>query len=502
VEFAGWNMPLHYETGIVGEHLETRKRAGLFDISHMGRFVIRGAEALAFLQHTLTNNAAAPEAEESQYTMIPNDHGGVIDDAYLFRFVEDEFLLVVNAANREKDWNHLKSFVKKFKKVKMVDQTQDLAMLSLQGPLSKKILSGVISSGHLPEPLKNALSTAKVNGAEIWISKTGYTGEPIGFEIFVNRDDALMLWDHLLDEEGGAQPVGLGARDTLRLEAGLPLYGNELGMDPEGKEIPAYSSMLARFGVSFSPLKGDFVGRKILVRQFEAFKRIVDRDYNLIDDLPRIIMPVALKGKGVARSGYKVFFGEKHVGYVTSGTMVPYWKSEGVGIVSRLTEKKEMRAISLALLDSDLKEGDEVDVEIREKKVKAVIVPFHLRSEAPPSARAIPSDQIRSEEWTCPAPGIDLKTMENVKTLVHKAVKNTEWRQQQCINLIPSEQTPSVMTRLLSIMDPMCRYAEHKQVKAFSEAEVYYYQGTDFIAEVEQRLECEFQAFLGCTQPG
>jgi aminomethyltransferase len=500
VEFAGWNMPLHYETGIVGEHLETRKRAGLFDISHMGRFVIRGAEALAFLQHTLTNNAAAPEAEESQYTMIPNDHGGVIDDAYLFRFVEDEFLLVVNAANREKDWNHLKSFVKKFKKVKMVDRTQDLAMLSLQGPLSKKILSGVISSGHLPEPLKNALSTAKVNGAEIWISKTGYTGEPIGFEIFVNRDDALMLWDHLLDEEGGAQPVGLGARDTLRLEAGLPLYGNELGMDPEGKEIPAYSSMLARFGVSFSPLKGDFVGRKILVRQFEAFKRIVDRDYNLIDDLPRIIMPVALKGKGVARSGYKVFFGEKHVGYVTSGTMVPYWKSEGVGIVSRLTEKKEMRAISLALLDSDLKEGDEVDVEIREKKVKAVIVPFHLRSEAPPSARAIPSDQIRSEEWTCPAPGIDLKTMENVKTLVHKAVKNTEWRQQQCINLIPSEQTPSVMTRLLSIMDPMCRYAEHKQVKAFSEAEVYYYQGTDFIAEVEQRLECEFQAFLGCTQ--
>lgn len=499
VEFAGWNMPLHYEGGIVGEHLETRKRAGLFDISHMGRFVIRGTDALAFLQHVLTNNAAAPEVEESQYTMIPNDHGGVIDDAYLFRFVEGEFLLVVNAANREKDWNRLKSFLKKFKKVEMVDRTQDLAMLSLQGPLSKKILSGVIGSGHLPEPLKNALSTAKVNGAEILISKTGYTGEPLGFEIFVNRNDALMLWDHLLDE-GGAQPVGLGARDTLRLEAELPLYGNELGTDPEGKEIPVYSSILARFAVSLSPLKGDFVGRKILTRQFEAFKRIIDRDYTLIGDLPRIIMPVALKGRGVARAGYKVFSGEKHVGYVTSGTMVPYWRSEGVGIVSKLTEKKEMRAICLALLDSDLKEGDEVDVEIRGKKVKAVIVPYHLRSEAPPSARAILSDRIRSEEWTCPAPGIDPKTMENVKTLIHKAVKNTAWRQQQCINLIPSEQTPSVMTRLLSIMDPMCRYAEHKQVKAFSEAEVYYYQGADFIAEVEQRLECEFQAFLGCTQ--
>jgi aminomethyltransferase len=499
VEFAGWNMPLHYKPGILQEHLATRKRAGLFDISHMGRFIVRGKDALAFLQYVLTNNAAALELEESQYTMIPTDRGSIIDDAYLFRFVEDEFLLVVNAANREKDWNHLLPFLKKFKHADMEDQTKDLAMLGLQGPLSKKILSGAISSGHLPEPIKNCLSIARVNGAEVWISKTGYTGEPLGFELFVKRDDALMLWD-LFVNEGGAQPVGLGARDTLRLEAGLPLYGHELGIDPEGKEIPAYSTMLARHAVSLSPLKGDFVGRKNLTQQFEAFKKITDRDYTLIEDLPRIVMPVALKGKGVARAGNKVFSGERHVGYVTSGTMVPYWKSQGVGLASQLTEEKGMLAICLALIDSDLCEGDEVDIEIRGKKTGAVIAPYHLRNEAPPFARTIPYDQIRSQLPVCPAQAIDEKTIQIVQTLVNKAVSNTTWRQQQCINLIPSEQTPSVMTRLLSIMDPMGRYAEHKQVKAFSEAEVFYYQGTDFIAEIEQMLVCEFKKFLGCSE--
>ncbi|MEE9612654.1 MAG: glycine cleavage system aminomethyltransferase GcvT, partial [Desulfatiglandales bacterium] len=496
VEFAGWNMPLHYKPGILQEHLATRKRAGVFDISHMGRFVVRGKGVIAFLQHVLTNNAAALDLEECHYTMIPNDHGGIIDDVYLFRFVEDEFLLVVNAANREKDWNHLVSFLKKFKQVDMEDRTEDLVMLGLQGPLSKKILSGAISSGPLPEPIKNSLSIARANGAEILISKTGYTGEPLGFELFVDRDNALMLWDLLVDE-GDAQPVGLGARDTLRLEAGLPLYGHELGLDPEGNEIPAYSSMLARFAVSLSPLKGDFCGRKSLFRQSEAFKRIANRDYTLIDDLPRIIMPVALKGKGVARAGNRVFSGERHVGHVTSGTMVPYWKSQGVGILSRLTEGKGLLAICLALLDSELCEGDEVEIEIRGKKTGAVIVPYHLRNEAPPIARTIPRDQLRSQKPVCPAPAIDSKTVQKVQTLVDKTVTNTVWRQQQCINLIPSEQTPSVMTRLLSIMDPMSRYAEHKQVKAFSEAEVFYYQGTDFIAEIEQLLVCEFQQYLG-----
>jgi aminomethyltransferase len=499
VNFGGWHMPLHYKTGIIEEHLTTRKGAGLFDISHMGRFIVRGEGALSFLQHVLSNNAAALEVDEAQYTLIQNDQGGVIDDAYLFRFVEHEFLLVVNAANREKDWKHLKDHLKGFKETEIEDRTNDLAMLSLQGPSSRRILSKALTSGRLPEPIKNALSTAAINEAEILISKTGYTGEPLGFELFLKREDALAIWDYLV-EEGGAQPVGLGARDTLRLEAGLPLYGNELGLDPDGNELGAFCSPLARFAISFSPLKGDFIGREKLFKQFEALKEIIDRNYNHISDLPRIIMPVAMVGKGVARSGHKVFSNGKQVGVVTSGTMVPYWENEGVGIASQVSEGKGRRGICLALLNSHLCEGDEVDIDIRGKRVEAVIVPYHLRTEAPPFARAIPHDELRQDEAVCTPPSIEEKTLQRVQTLVQKAVENTAWRQRDCINLIPSEQTPSSMCRILSIMDPMGRYAEHKAMKAFREAEVFYYQGTDFIAETEELLNCELQSYLGCRQ--
>jgi aminomethyltransferase len=333
VEFAGWEMPLHYETGIVQEHLATRKDAGLFDISHMGRFIIRGRDALAFLQFVLTNNAAALEEEESLYTMIPNEKGGVIDDAYLYRFVPDEYLLVVNASNREKDLAHLEAMRKKFDEVELIDRTKELAMLSLQGPNAKALMLDLISEGHLPEPMRNYLSTAQINGSQVLIARTGYTGEPICFELFIKREDVGMIWDTLLGK--GVRPIGLGARDTLRLEAVLPLYGHELGLDPEGQDIPAYANMLARFSVSLSPLKGEFIGRPALTKQYEAYKRIVDRDYTLITDLPRIIQPIALIDKGVARAEANVFRSDRHVGYVTSGTMVPLWQSEGVGLSTR-----------------------------------------------------------------------------------------------------------------------------------------------------------------------
>ncbi len=495
VEFAGWEMPLHYETGIVQEHLATRQAAGLFDISHMGRFTVSGKNALEFLQHVLTNNAAALEEEESQYTMIPDENGGVIDDAYLYRFVADEYLLVVNAANREKDWVHLEALRKKFGQVELTDRTQELAMLSLQGSKAKDIMLDLISAGRLPEPMRNYLSTATVNGNRVLISRTGYTGEPICFELFVARQDVAGIWDTLIDK--GVQPVGLGARDTLRLEAALPLYGHELGRDPEGKEIPAYASMLARFSVSLSPLKGQFIGRAALTRQYEAFKRIVDRDYSLKADLPRIIQPIALIDKGVARAEASVFRGERHVGYVTSGTMVPFWQSDGVGLSTRQSEDKNRRAIGLALLDSDLVEGDAVEIDIRGKRARAVIVPYHMRAEAPPHSWPISHDQLRRDrEAVCAAE----KMAQNVKALVGKAIDNHAWRQRQCVNLIPSEQTASPMVRMLSISDPAGRYAEHKQVKAFKEANVFYYQGTDFIAEVEYLLTCEFQRFLECSE--
>ncbi len=493
VDFGGWNMPVQYQSGILQEHLATRNQAGLFDVSHMGRFIISGSQALDFLQHVLSNNAAGLEVEESQYTMIPNENGGAVDDAYLYRFYEDEYLLVVNASNREKDWEHFQLALKSFDQVQLTDKTAEMAMLSLQGPRSKAIMEGIIETGRLPEPMRNQLSTATIKGTEVLIARTGYTGEPLCFELFIPRQDALMLWDLLCEK--GAVPVGLGARDTLRLEAGLPLYGHELGRDPEDKEIQIFACPLARFAVSLSPLKGEFIGRTALTRQFQAFKKIVNRDYSQIEDLPRIVRPVAVTGKGVARAGSKVFSNDQFVGFVTSGTVVPHWEFAGEGIDSRISEKTGRRAITLALIDSRLMEGDTVEIEIRKKRVPGVVVPYFLRSEAPPFARAIDLAAGTPETDTVPA---GAEAIEKVNTLIAKAITNTRWRQQECINLIPSEQSPSAITRMLTIMDPVCRYGEHKGVKAFEEAEVFYYQGTDFIAEVEELLVDELRQFLGC----
>ena len=181
VEFAGWEMPVFYPTGIVEEHLATRKGAGLFDVSHMGRFILRGKGALPFLQHVLSNNAEALDIRTvgAQYTLIPTETGGAVDDAYLYRFVEDEYLLVVNAANREKDWEHFQRFLKDFKDVELTDQTAQITMLALQGPQSRAILEDIIEKGSFPEPARNAVSTVTISGVRVRVARTGYTGEPL-----------------------------------------------------------------------------------------------------------------------------------------------------------------------------------------------------------------------------------------------------------------------------------------------------------------------------------
>jgi aminomethyltransferase len=493
VEFFGWEMPMFYPTGIVKEHLATRKHAGLFDVSHMGRFIIRGAGALKFLQYVLTNNAEALDIREmgAQYTFIPNHTGGAVDDAYLYRFVEDEYLLVVNGANREKDWNHFQTLLKDFDKAELTDRTKEIAMLSLQGPKSRDILESIIQTGLLPEPTRNAVSIVTISGVPVKVARTGYTGEPICFELFVDAKDGSMLWDQIV--ENGAVPIGLGARDTLRLEAVLPLYGHELGQDPEGKEIPIFACPLAKFAVSFSPLKGDFIGREVLVRQQEAFKKIMSRDYSIIQNLPRICKPIAVAGRGVAREGAKVFKGDKHVGYVTSGTMIPMWSVQGQGLDSAQTDQHQLRSICLGYIDSDIVEDERLAIEIRGKLVDAVVVRFHLRSEAPPYSRPIIYDQ------QLPVEGLRARDVpDKVLRLLNKSVENTQWRQRECINLIPSEMTISPMARLLSVMDPAFRYAEHKKVKAFYDADIFYYQGTEFIGQVEQMLEEEMRKFMGC----
>ncbi len=498
VDFGGWDMPVQYRKGVVQEHLACRKHAGLFDVSHMGRFIVSGRDATVFLQHVLTNNAGALEFNESQYTIIPDEQGYAIDDAYLYRFFEDAFLLVVNASNREKDWAHFQKEALRFTDLALEDRTFDMAMLSLQGPDSKAILNSIIESGHLPIPLRNNLSRVTISGSKVLLARTGYTGDPLGFELFMDQPAALDIWDLLVEK--GAEPIGLGARDTLRLEAGLPLYGHEFGNDPQDNPIPIFACPLARFAVSFSSAKKDFIGRAPLLDQFNTLKQITNFKYNDLSALPRIIMPVAISGKGIARQGYEVFKDGKPVGFITSGTMVPFWSTKGQGLASTFLEEDQKRAIALALLDADIVEGDRLEVHIRKKIVQGVVVPYHMRAEAPPHARAILWDQlgreIQPEEQTeSPAPAENLMSQ-----LLTKAIDNTVWRQSMCINLIPSEQTASAFSRMLSIMDPCGRYAEHKKVKAFQDHEVFYYQGTDFIREVEELLGQEMQKFFRCRR--
>ena len=495
VEFGGWEMPIQYPSGIVEEHLATRKGAGLFDVSHMGRFIVRGTGAIKFLQHALTNNVEALDLRETgaQYTIISNETGGAVDDAYLYNFVEGEYLLVVNAANREKDWMHLQSLIEGFSDVDMIDYTEEIVMLALQGPISRKLLVDVIRSGRLPEPIRNSVSTVTIEGVQVNVARTGYTGEPLCFELFASRENGLILWDLLLAK--GATPIGLGARDTLRLEAGLPLYGHELGEDPDDKEIPILACPLTKFAVSFSPLKGEFVGRAALVRQFEALSKIISRDYSRISDLPRMIRPIAVAGRGIARGGARVFKDERHIGHVTSGTMVPLWAVEGEGLSSAQTDKHQLRSICLAYIDSNIIDDEKVTIEIRGKSVDAVVVPFHLRSDAPPYARPILYDH-KLPSVQPPTGAVKAKVLR----LIEQTVENTRWRQLDCINLIPSEMTISPMVRLLSVMDPAFRYAEHREAKAFYDADIFYYQGTEFICEVEQLLEKEMREFLGCNE--
>jgi aminomethyltransferase len=313
------------------------------------------------------------------------------------------------------------------------------------------------------------------------------------FELFVAAEAACALWDALV--AGGAAPAGLGARDTLRLEAGLPLYGFELGTDENDATIPIFAIQLAKLAVSFSPLKGDFIGRAALARQHDAFAAVVARDYTHRADLPRLVQPIAIAGRGVARTHAPVFAGERRVGYVTSGTSVPYWIFSGEGLDSRQTDEHAQRSIALAYLDCDVVENDVVSVDIRGHEVPGLVVLFHLRSEAPPLARPIVYDhELPESELPKGEPAA------KARLLLGETLANTAWRQRECVNLIPSEMTASPLVRLASIMDPSFRYAEHRRSEAFYDDEVFYYQGTRFIADVERRLEAELSDYLGCLE--
>ena len=353
VEFGGWDMPVQYTSGIVQEHLSTRRAAGLFDVSHMGRFRVRGTGAEAFLMKSLTNNAQALDPDQAQYTFIANETGGAVDDAYLYRLAAEDFLLVVNAGNRSKDWDWLDAL--KSGNVEFIDQSEELGMIALQGPEASDVLERVIDGRQLPENKRNRLRLTHVDDQELIIARTGYTGEAICFEIFPPRDFTVSFWQMLID--AGALPVGLGARDSLRLEAGLPLYGHELGVDLEGNEIPIFANKLARFGVR-APSGQDYVGRVELEKQREEFTRILGHEIDIpVEDrvLSHIIQPIAaFADRKPLRSGFKVSVDGTPVGYVTSGTSAPYSGVSGQDISAAPSDSPKMRPIGLALLRSDI----------------------------------------------------------------------------------------------------------------------------------------------------
>jgi aminomethyltransferase len=249
--------------------------------------------------------------------------------------------------------------------------------------------------------------------------------------------------------------------------------------------------------MSFSRLKGEFIGKDILKRQFEEVtaresgKPLPPKERQLV---PKRMFPITITGQGIARQGYEVFVKEELVGHVTSGTMVPHWVFSDRGILSEPTDEKRMRSIALAYIGSDLKEGHRIEILHRGKKFEGVIVERHLSSEAPPYAHPILIQEPKKKK----IPAGNLKDL--TESLVSRVIQNTDWRQRETINLIPSETTPSLLVRLLTISDPSGRYAEHRLMKAFRESDVFYYQGTKLIGEVEVLLAEELRRFIGCSE--
>lgn len=367
VDFGGWEMPIQYPTGIVGEHLQTRNGCGIFDVSHMGRLIVEGPDRVKFLQKVLTSNVEKLVPGRAQYCIISDENGYAVDDAYLYMFVEEKYLLIVNASNTDKDLAHFERYLPEFD-CKITNVTDVYSSIAVQGPETDRILMLMSGGAPITGPKKNDLGTVILEGHTVQASRTGYTGEPIGYELFIPASEVNWLWNRLI--ELGAHPIALGARDTLRLEAGLPLYGHEMGLDASGAEMPIFAVSLARFAVNFAEQKGDFVGKAAL----EAQKSFVEKK----------IVAIRLVDRGVMRAGMEVYRGVEHIGWVTSGTMVPFYEFDG----EEPTDKTGKRSIGFAYVKSDVAVGDTVQIDVRGKRLKAAVVQRHMRQDLPPYGRA------------------------------------------------------------------------------------------------------------------
>jgi len=336
VDFAGWAMPIQYPSGINHEHLAVRQDVGVFDVSHMGELRVQGPDAVAFLQWSTLNDAGKLKPGRGQYSMLPNDSGGLVDDLYVYREGDDEFLIVANAGNVAVVSEHLSALADGFD-VSIVDESERWALLAVQGP-GAALLMERLSGTELAALRKNQTLDVRVGGCPVRLARTGYTGED-GFEVFVAPADAGAVWDLIV--EAGATPCGLGARDTLRLEAGFPLFGHELGPDTNPLATPF------AWVVKDKP----FFGREAMW----------DRDPG------RRLVGLRLAGRGIARQGYEVTDERgAPLGEVTSGTLSP------------LTRE----AIALAWVRSSHAEpGSTVQVHIRGQAVAATVVvpPFFGR---------------------------------------------------------------------------------------------------------------------------
>jgi aminomethyltransferase len=343
VEFAGWMMPLQY-TGILEEHRAVRSKAGLFDLSHMGEIFVEGPEAAAGLGLALSSNPGALKVGRAQYSMMLFPDGGILDDLIVYRLGDERFMIVANAANSAAVSDALTARLAGLKLV-LDDRSLAMALVAIQGPRAAAILAP-LTDVDLAAVRYYAIAEGSVAGVPALVARTGYTGED-GFEVFVEIAAAATVWDALMGvgKAEGLVPVGLGARDTLRLEAGMPLYGNELGPDST-----PFEAGLGRV-VAFAK-EGDFVGRAALAKAAEEPRKK--------------LVGLIVRGRGIARHGYEVFKGDHRTGTVTSGTLSP-----------TLGEPIAMAYVT----PSDAEPGTILEVAIRDQRVPAEVValPFYKR---------------------------------------------------------------------------------------------------------------------------
>lgn len=335
VEFGGWDMPVQY-SGVIAEHLAVRTSAGLFDVSHMGEIEVTGSEAEAFVQYVTTNDASKLVDGQVQYTALCYDNGGVVDDLTLYRFDGQRYLLCVNASNSDKDYAWLREVLDRsdFSDCQVINRSSEFGQLALQGPQAAEILAQLTAT-NLADLKYYHFCEGQVAGMQAIISRTGYTGED-GFELYCASDDVAAMWLKLMaaGDDFGLVPVGLGARDTLRLEKGYALYGHEITADI----IP----LEARLAWIVKLDKGDFVGRDAMLKAKEQ-------------GIKRQLIALKLQAAGVPREGYPVYRGDEEIGYVTSGTQSPSLK----------------QGVALALVDKSAAAGEQFEIAIRKRRIAA-----------------------------------------------------------------------------------------------------------------------------------